>query len=499
MISGRVLSWFRAAVLTMAAAVGAICLLWSLGLALTGVRPLVFLSGSMAPAIETGDVGFATTRPADQINVGDIVSVVSDSGVRVTHRVVSAETSEGQTVLRLQGDANDSPDAATYTLTEADVVVGHVPALGRVLLYAASGWGLASGAALLAAAIVVYFAVPPAPKRAPRPRAKSARRPRAPSRVLVVGMVPVAALAGSVAAPADSTVAYFTDSPQLSTVTNGMDAAPWFTCEQSTSSQSYGSKPWAHLNFDENTGQPQTDWMTPYFLSTTDTQWDGIYYVGNTWNGVTPSTGHGQACRRDQGSRSVYLNGTAASPQWIRMQTGAQNANGAPPNAWNTFTVNVWFRTDLAAGDDKGGVLAAMSGATTTGVGPVDRVLYLDGAGRLVFEVWPGTHKYRSTSGNYADNQWHMATGSLGPAGLCLYLDSRPVGCDASVTSAYQPTGTYIWRFGHANIGNGFPGITNNSPEEWLHKGYLDDVAIWTRQLSGQEIRDMYRAGLPLR
>ncbi len=498
----------RSIVATVGAVAGAICLLWTVGLAVAGVRPVVFMSGSMSPAIKEGDLAFVRTVPVDQVRAGDIVSVETESG-RVTHRVVSVTPQGSGAALRLKGDANNSPDANPYTLSTVDEVVGHVPAVGHVLNAAASPWGMGLGGALLVSSLACAL-VPLFRKEAPAVRKGTLSRPRhrrvvrRPGRALVARVaVPTIVLGfvvGSTSLPAARTLAYFSDTPKLSTQVGGFETAPWFTCAQAMSGQSYGSVPWTHLNLNENSPTPQTSTTTPYFLTDTNTAWDGIYFVGPNWNNQLPSTGHTQGCRRDLTSYSVYLTGTTkANAQFIRIQGQSQNANGPSGARWNNFSVNVWFKTDTTAGD-KAGVLAAYGKPGGSEDDATDRVLYLDSQGRVTFEVYPGAYHFRNSTTDYADNKWHMATATLGAAGQCLYVDGHLAqACDPAVTTAYQTSVAMFWRFGYAYLSDGFQGITDGNIEQRAFTGYVDDVAVWTRQMSASEIQSMYRAALPLR
>ncbi len=498
------LATVRSVTLTLGAVLGVVCLLWTVGVAIAGVRPLVFESGSMSPTIHTGDLAFAKTIPADEVEVGDVVSVKTDDDERITHRVVSVTPDGAATTLLLQGDANNTPDAQPYTVTEVDLVVGHVPMLGYVLAFASSPVGMAMGGLLLVASVGFGFfggSSPPGERaEPPRERAVSRRALTRERQVLVVVLFS-ALLAGSAVSPVHPTMAYFTDTPKLTSPVDGLDAARWFTCAQATSQATYGSAPWAHLNFNENTGLPQLSTTDPYFQDDSGGDWDGIYYVGNVWSAMIPSGGHTPACNRDPESKSVYLQGnTLLTSEFVRLNKNSQAVNGPAGARWNTFTVNVWFKTDITALDDKAGALAAYSRASGTESLATDRVLYLDSSGRLTFEVYPGAYHFRATTASYADNKWHMATATLGPTGQCLYIDGQPAGgCDTTVTSAYQTSFAMYWRFGYAEMSNGFQGITDGSVEQRAFKGYLDDAAIWTRQLSETEIIALHRAGLPVR
>lgn len=88
----------------------------------------VVLSGSMEPAIGTGDVVFVYAADPQSVQVGDVVTFNRD-GTRtpITHRVIGIEQWDGDpTGLALQtmGDANEDADAS---LVPGSAVIGVVP------------------------------------------------------------------------------------------------------------------------------------------------------------------------------------------------------------------------------------------------------------------------------------------------------------------------------------------------------------------------------------
>lgn len=448
MTSSPWLRGVRSAVLTLGAALGAICLIWTIGIALFGVRPLVFLSGSMSPAIAAGDVGFARSVPAYEVEVGDIISVVNDNGQRVTHRVVSIDTHAGTSTFRTKGDANNTRDAESYSLTSADVVVGHVPKVGYALTFAASPIGIGLGLSLLAASL--WFGLSPQWRKrdheADEPHSaaeqgqpgvvpqhvsafgrsnegSSPGRPRRARRLaLLLPLLLSLVITGSTYAPTKSTLAYFSDTPKLSSPTNGIKMAPYFTCAQSMSQAAYGTQPWLHYSFSEAAGT-QPNPQTPFFQDDSTNNRHGIYFVGPLSTIVTPTMSPTHPCWRDPSSTSVLLVGTSTlTAQYIRESPNSLNANGPVGARWNTFSINIWFKTNVGAGTDKAGVLAAYSVSSGDLDAATDRVLYLDASGHAHFEVYPGAYKFVSGNTDLADNKWHMATATLGPAGQCLYL-----------------------------------------------------------------------------
>lgn len=515
-------TWTRRAqsiVLTTGASLGALCLLWTLGIAALGIRPLVFLSGSMAPSINAGDVGFVRTVSADEVAVGDVISVISSTEERVTHRVAAASTEGEGITFRTKGDANNTIDAESYSLTSVDRVVWVIPALGHVLTFAATPLAMILGAILALACLWLGLVRPsrdqqaelsavstdapedPSPAGATTRPAREATLGRRLSRAGIrLGFVPALATTvwiGAIIAPSETTLAYFSDTAKYSSPTNGVRTAPWFTCAQATNAASYGSQPYLHYGMNDAAG---TQLLTPFFHDDAGNAHDGVYFAGALSNGATPALSSTRACLRDPGSTSVLLNGTSSlDAQFIREQPNSLTLNGAAGNRWNTFSINVWFRTNLSGAQDKAGALAAYSVSSNNLDAATDRVLYLDTNGYLRFEVYPGAYRFVTSPTNYADNLWHMATATLGAAGQCLYVDGILISCDASTTTAYQTASSAMyWRFGYATMSNGFLGITDGNQEQRAFHGYIDDATIWTRQLGAREIRDMYRAAVPI-
>lgn len=78
----RLITWLGQALLTVGAIAGAVSLIAMVLAGSMGIQPLVFRSGSMSPTINTGDLSLSRSIAADQLVVGDIVSVIGSDGVR---------------------------------------------------------------------------------------------------------------------------------------------------------------------------------------------------------------------------------------------------------------------------------------------------------------------------------------------------------------------------------------------------------------------------------
>jgi signal peptidase I len=116
---------------------GALALVLALAVPVTfGARPLVVLTGSMEPALDTGDVVITKAIPPGEARVGDIVTFRDPhrGGRLVTHRVrdVSARGSRIGFVTR--GDANNASDRwEVGARDEVSRSVVRIPELGHVL------------------------------------------------------------------------------------------------------------------------------------------------------------------------------------------------------------------------------------------------------------------------------------------------------------------------------------------------------------------------------
>jgi signal peptidase I len=156
----RRLSRVQNNLLTLGAVLGALCLLAAIVAVLVGAKPLVFRSGSMAPAIPTGALGLSIPVEAKALRAGDIISVETAAGVRITHRVVQADVSGDTATVTLKGDANSIPDAETYVLRKTERVVAHAPLLGYAVAWLSSSAAVFAGGLFTAYLLYLAFGAP---------------------------------------------------------------------------------------------------------------------------------------------------------------------------------------------------------------------------------------------------------------------------------------------------------------------------------------------------
>lgn len=161
------------------AALGLAC--WFVFSMTTGAALVVFRTGSMSPTMPQGAVAITVPVRADELEVGDVVTVQrAGEEMPVTHRVVEVGPVEPQgehaadiraaapgsgppdlsdpraRQIVMQGDDNDAPDHLPYALEDARRVIFAVPHAGTALMMAQTPIGM--GVLILGAGMLVAWA-----------------------------------------------------------------------------------------------------------------------------------------------------------------------------------------------------------------------------------------------------------------------------------------------------------------------------------------------------
>ncbi len=150
----------------------------------------------------------------------------------------------------------------------------------------------------------------------------------------------------------------------------------------------------------------------------------------------------------------------------------------------DVFTFSIWFNTNTLTG----GKLVSFGSAATGGSVDFDRHIYMSNTGKLNLGINPTTSIVVSSPLAYNDGNWHMATATVGAAGMNLYVDGSLVATDAGTTGGQNYTGR--WRIGYDNIGTTW----SNSPTSAFFRGSVDDVMIFHRELSAAEVSTLYNS-----
>ena len=83
-----------------------------------GVLPLIVLTDSMYPVIESGDLIICKTAEPEDIQTGDVIAFFDPAGNGssiVTHRVLEVTELEGKLAWRTKGDNNNAEDRMLVT------------------------------------------------------------------------------------------------------------------------------------------------------------------------------------------------------------------------------------------------------------------------------------------------------------------------------------------------------------------------------------------------
>ncbi|MFT4009802.1 MAG: PKD domain-containing protein [Nocardioidaceae bacterium] len=150
------------------------------------------------------------------------------------------------------------------------------------------------------------------------------------------------------------------------------------------------------------------------------------------------------------------------------------------------YSVEAWFKTTST----KGGRIVGFSGAQTgsSSASQSDRMLYLSSGGALNFgSRQNSTNRVLTSSSTYNNGQWHHAVGTVGDGGMALYVD----GVKVASSTATRTGGAYsgYWRIGGDNLN----GWTNRPSSDYLN-GMIDDVAVYRRPLTANQVRNHFAA-----
>jgi signal peptidase len=111
-----------------------------------GYLPLIVLSDSMNPLIESGDLIICHTAEAEDVAKGDIIAFIDPAGDGtsvVSHRVTAVIDEDGALSFRTQGDANNTEDELSVP---AENVLGiyqrNIPGAGDVAMFLQTTNGL---------------------------------------------------------------------------------------------------------------------------------------------------------------------------------------------------------------------------------------------------------------------------------------------------------------------------------------------------------------------
>ena len=202
---------------------------------------------------------------------------------------------------------------------------------------------------------------------------------------------------------------------------------------------------------------------------------------------VTPDVG----CKRDSPFRSVTFDGTS---QCLYM-----TSTGASQVSPNVFSVEAWFMTSKKNGNGK--IIGFGNSRNTAGDSVMDRHIYLDKDGRIVFGVYPGSIKtvFTDAGTDYADSHWHHVVATMAASGATvgqrLYVDGELVMANTTVTTA-EGNNTGFWKVGCGSLNNWQNADASNYTGPSYFTGQIQYAAVYTVTLTDQQVKEHYQAGI---
>ncbi|MCT9870568.1 signal peptidase I [Paenarthrobacter aurescens] len=154
----------REILLNIAAAGGAVCILAVICALLFNITLIMFKTGSMSPTIPAGSLAVVREIPADEVSIGDVVTVDRPGKLPITHRVQTVVPADGPArTITMKGDANIEADPAPYVVEHVRLVLWSVPGLAQPVAAAANP--LVLGATTVAVSALVTWVLWPRQSR----------------------------------------------------------------------------------------------------------------------------------------------------------------------------------------------------------------------------------------------------------------------------------------------------------------------------------------------
>jgi hypothetical protein len=145
-----------------------------------------------------------------------------------------------------------------------------------------------------------------------------------------------------------------------------------------------------------------------------------------------------------------------------------------------------WFRTSTDFASNAYIVNKGGSGSDTTGQN-MNYGISMSTTENIIaeFETRTGVDHIITSPNRYNDGQWHYAVGTYDGTNLRLYIDGAQVATKTTGGAVPDNTGTQPVRIG-----------ANSRTLNQYFTGNADEVRVWNRALTAQEVSDQYNNGI---
>lgn len=401
---------------------------WAIAPLALGWTPTTVSSGSMEPAIGTGDVVLTMPLEAQKASPGQ-VALVDDPDKPGTLRLHRILERHDDGTLTLKGDANQQADS-TPIQPEALKGIGmiRVPWVGAPGLLATTGNPLPLIAALVGAGALVLLA-----------QQRSFKR----TALSAVGATAVAS---------------------ITIVALGATSL---------------SVPLASANFTSQVSKPAnfSSAVVRTYLDVVKADKPLVFYRGQSDDPAADASGNNAQSL----NRYVTIDQTAGriGKGALKMTTSRSGMTLLPAIADpgpREFSLEFWFR---AAVGGQGARFIGFGSDRDNGAYYYDRSVYMNRSGNILFGIGPYAPSLLKTPGQYDDGKWHHVVATRSEQGMMLMVDGQVV---SSRTGGNIQTYTGYWRIGWDRL----DGWAENPDSNYL-AGFMDDIAIYNRVLTDRK------------
>lgn len=440
---------------------------------LIGWTPTVVMSGSMQPNVMVGDVLVAQKLSPEQkkdIFVGQVLLAndPSQPDKLVTHRVVNAIKGEG---FITKGDANLKADSAMVPVASVQGLERlRIPLIGLPIQSMRTGNHLPLilfvSLTMFAQLFVNFHSKKYLSVSTSSIKTKTGNhtsKKDSANRLRVFGILSLTAAYSAVSTVTASSAANFSGT----TSNSGNMFATATSFSMSYKDAILANSPYAYYQLNDSSG---------IAVDSSGNNRNAKYSSTDVTNNVPG------VLIKEPSNSAVALNEKQGSGQTDGKGTGAQGSiiNDALTPGPQSLTLQIWFKTT----SQRGGKLI---GFTSSTFAATDRVLYMASNGRVVFGIDSATKTTISTPGSYNDGNWHRATATLSGLDAALYIDGKLVSFGKTTSSPSANNG--YWAIG----GESFSGWSQQPSISFL-SGSIDEVAIYTRSLTANQIASSYNA-----